>query len=401
MHSTRKVKDDLIYVGGSDRRLSRFENLFPIPKGVSYNSYVLLDEKTVLFDTADESISRQYIENVVHALNGRPLDYMVVQHMEPDHCAMIDDMLRRYPEAKMVCSAKAVGMYAQFYGTDVAARALVVKEGDKLSTGEHTLHFVMAPMVHWPEVMVTYDEKDKILFSADAFGTFGALAGNIFDDEITFDTTWMNDARRYYTNIVGKYGVQVQALLKKAASLDIEMICPLHGPIWRKDLGLLLEKYQKWSTYEPEDKTVMIAYATMYGNTENAANVLAGMLADKGVKNIAMYDVSETDVSELVAESFRCSHLVLAAPTYNSGIQPKMEAYLSDIKALNLQKRTVAVIDNGTWAATAGKQMIGTLEGMKNMTILENTISIKSALAENQLGALEALADELAKQVNG
>lgn len=401
MHSTRKVTDDLIYVGGSDRRLSRFENLFPIPKGVSYNSYVLLDEKTVLFDTADESISRQYIENVVHALNGRPLDYMVVQHMEPDHCAMIDDMLRRYPEAKMVCSAKAVGMFAQFYGTDVAARALVVKEGDKLSTGEHTLHFVMAPMVHWPEVMVTYDDKDKILFSADAFGTFGALAGNIFNDEITFDTTWMNDARRYYTNIVGKYGVQVQALLKKAASLDIEMICPLHGPIWRKDLGLLLEKYQKWSTYEPEDKTVMIAYATMYGNTENAANVLAGMLADKGVKNIAMYDVSETDVSELVAESFRCSHLVLAAPTYNSGIQPKMEAYLSDIKALNLQNRTVAVIDNGTWAATAGKQMIGTLEGMKNMTILENTISIKSALAENQLGALEALADELAKQVNG
>ena len=401
MHSTRKVKDDLIYVGGSDRRLSRFENLFPIPKGVSYNSYVLLDEKTVLFDTADESISCQYIENVVHALNGRPLDYMVVQHMEPDHCAMIDDMLRRYPEAKMVCSAKAVGMFAQFYGTDVAARALVVKEGDKLSTGEHTLHFVMAPMVHWPEVMVTYDEKDKILFSADAFGTFGALAGNIFDDEITFDTTWMNDARRYYTNIVGKYGVQVQALLKKAASLDIEMICPLHGPIWRKDLSLLLEKYQKWSTYEPEDKTVMIAYATMYGNTENAANVLAGMLADKGVKNIAMYDVSETDVSELVAESFRCSHLVLAAPTYNSGIQPKMEAYLSDIKALNLQNRTVAVIDNGTWAATAGKQMIGMLEGMKNMTILENTISIKSALAENQLGALEALADELAKQVNG
>ena len=401
MHSTRKVKDDLIYVGGSDRRLSRFENLFPIPKGVSYNSYVLLDEKTVLFDTADESISRQYIENVVHALNGRPLDYMVVQHMEPDHCAMIDDMLRRYPEAKMVCSAKAVGMFAQFYGTDVAARALVVKEGDKLSTGEHTLHFVMAPMVHWPEVMVTYDEKDKILFSADAFGTFGALAGNIFDDEITFDTTWMNDARRYYTNIVGKYGVQVQALLKKAASLDIEMICPLHGPIWRKDLSLLLEKYQKWSTYEPEDKTVMIAYATMYGNTENAANVLAGMLADKGVKNIAMYDVSETDVSELVAESFRCSHLVLAAPTYNSGTQPKMEAYLSDIKALNLQNRTVAVIDNGTWAATAGKQMIGMLEGMKNMTILENTISIKSALAGNQLGALEALADELAKQVNG
>ena len=401
MHTTRKIKEDLIYVGGSDRRLSRFENLFPIPRGVSYNSYVLLDEKTVLFDTADDSISRQYIENVTWALGGRALDYLIVQHMEPDHCAMIDEMLRRYPDAKLVCSAKALGMLSQFYGLDAKERALVVAEGDKLSTGRHTLHFIMAPMVHWPEVMVTYDEPYKILFSADAFGTFGALAGNIMDDEIDFDSVWMNDARRYYTNIVGKYGAQVQALLKKASALDIEMVCPLHGPVWHTDLGLLMDKYQKWSTYEPEEKGVLIAYATMYGNTENAANVLAGMLADKGVKNIAMYDVSETDVSELVAESFRCSHLVLAAPTYNSRIQPKMEAYLSDIKALNLQNRTVAVIDNGTWAATAGKQMIGTLEGMKNMTILENTISIKSALAENKLGALEALADELVKQVNG
>ena len=293
MHSTRKIKEDLIYVGGSDRRLSRFENLFPIPRGVSYNSYVLLDDKTVLMDTADESISRQYIENVVHALDGRPLDYMIVQHMEPDHCAMIDAVMSRYPEAKMVCTAKAAQMFAQFYDLDVSDRTLVVKEGDKLSTGEHTLHFVLAPMVHWPEVMVTYDEKDKILFSADAFGTFGALAGNIFDDEITFDDVWMNDARRYYTNIV----------------------------------------------------------------------------ADKGVKNIAMYDVSETDVSELVAESFRCSHIVLAAPTYNGGVQPKMEAYLSDIKALALQNRTVAIIDNGTWAPTAGKQMRAVIDTMKNMTV--------------------------------
>ena len=399
MHSTRKVTDDLIYVGGSDRRLSRFENLFPIPKGVSYNSYVLLDEKTVLFDTADESISRQYIENVVHALNGRPLDYMVVQHMEPDHCAMIDDMLRRYPEAKMVCSAKAVGMFAQFYGTDVAARALVVKEGDKLSTGEHTLHFVMAPMVHWPEVMVTYDEKDKILFSADAFGTFGALAGNIFNDEITFDTVWMNDARRYYTNIVGKYGVQVQALLKKAAGLEISMICPLHGPIWRKDLGLLLEKYQKWSTYEPEDKTVMIAYATMYGNTENAANVLAGMLADKGVKNIAMYDVSETDVSELVAESFRCSHLVLAAPTYNNGVYPAMLGLLHDMKALDLQNRTVGLVQNGSWAPASGRQMQALLDEMKDMRMLQPVVTLRSALDEASMGQLMALKDTLAAQL--
>ena len=400
MHSTRKVTEDLIYVGGSDRRLSRFENLFPIPRGVSYNSYVLLDEKTVVMDTADDSISRQYLENVTYALGGRALDYLVVQHMEPDHCAMIDVLLRRYPDAKLVCSAKALSMLNQFYGLDAKDRALVVAEGDKLSTGRHTLHFIMAPMVHWPEVMVTYDEVSRILFSADAFGTFGALAGNIFDDEITFDDIWMNDARRYYTNIVGKYGAQVQMLLKKASALDIEMICPLHGPIWRSNLGLLLEKYQKWSTYEPEDKAVMIAYASMYGNTENAANVLACMLAERGVKNIAMYDVSETDVSELVAESFRCSHLVLAAPTYNGGLYPRMESFLADVKALSLQKRTVALLENGTWAPVAAKHMRTVLEGMKDMTVLDGAIAIKSAPADNQLAAFEALADEIAAQVN-
>ena len=400
MHSTRKVTEDLIYVGGSDRRLSRFENLFPIPRGVSYNSYVLLDEKTVVMDTADDSISRQYLENVTYALGGRALDYLVVQHMEPDHCAMIDVLLRRYPDAKLVCSAKALSMLNQFYGLDAKDRALVVAEGDKLSTGRHTLHFIMAPMVHWPEVMVTYDEVSRILFSADAFGTFGALAGNIFDDEINFDNIWMNDARRYYTNIVGKYGAQVQMLLKKASALDIEMICPLHGPIWRSNLGLMLEKYQKWSTYEPEDKAVMIAYASMYGNTENAANVLACMLAERGVKNIAMYDVSETDVSELVAESFRCSHLVLAAPTYNGGLYPRMESFLADVKALSLQKRTVALLENGTWAPVAAKHMRTVLEGMKDMNVLDGAIAIKSAPADNQLAAFEALADEIAAQVN-
>ena len=398
MHCEQKLAEGLYWIGGDDKRL---EASHPVPHGMSYNNYLLLDEKVVLFDTIDRAVEERFFETVDYLLDGRKIDYIIVSHMEPDHSATLGAMAAMHPEAQLVCTKVCKTLIGQFFDPELAARCLVVGDGDSIETGAHTLAFATAPMVHWPEVMVTYDEKDKILFSADAFGTFGALAGNIFNDEITFDTVWMNDARRYYTNIVGKYGVQVQALLKKAASLDIEMICPLHGPIWRKDLGLLLEKYQKWSTYEPEDKTVMIAYATMYGNTENAANVLAGMLADKGVKNIAMYDVSETDVSELVAESFRCSHLVLAAPTYNSGIQPKMEAYLSDIKALNLQNRTVAVIDNGTWAATAGKQMIGMLEGMKNMTILENTISIKSALAENQLGALEALADELAKQVNG
>lgn len=399
MHSTRKVTEDLIYVGGSDRRLSRFENLFPIPRGVSYNSYVLLDEKTVLMDTADDSISRQFLENVTYALGGRALDYLVVQHMEPDHCAMIDVLLRRYPEAKLVCSAKALGMLGQFYGLDAKERALVVAEGDKLSTGRHTLHFMMAPMVHWPEVMVTYDEVSKVLFTADAFGTFGALAGNIFDDEIDINCVWMNDARRYYTNIVGKYGAQVQMLLKKASALDIETICPLHGPVWRGNLGLLLEKYQKWSTYEPEDKAVMIAYASMYGNTENAANVLANLLADRGVRDIAMYDVSETDVSELVAESFRCSHLVLASPTYNGGLYPRMESFLADIKALNLQKRTVALLENGTWAPVAAKHMRAMLEGMKEMTVLEGSVAIKSALADSQIASLEALADEIASQI--
>ncbi len=399
MHSTRKIKEDLIYVGGSDRRLSRFENLFPIPRGVSYNSYVLLDEKTVLLDTVDDSISRLFCENVTYALGGRALDYLVVQHMEPDHCAMIEEMLRRYPEAKLVCSAKALGMLQQFYGMDAKERALVVAEGDKLSTGRHTLHFIMAPMVHWPEVMVTYDERNKTLFSADAFGSFGALAGNIMDDEIDIDSVWMNDARRYYTNIVGKYGAQVQALLKKASALDIETICPLHGPVWQADLGLLLDKYQKWSTYEPEARGVLIAYATMYSNTENAANVLAGLLAERGVRNIAMYDVSETDVSELVAESFRLSHLVLAAPTYNGGLHPRMESYLADIKALNLQKRTVALLENGTWAPASARHMRTMIESMKEMTVLENTVAVKSALADGQRAALEALADEIAAQV--
>ena len=399
MHSTRKIKEDLIYVGGSDRRLSRFENLFPIPRGVSYNSYVLLDEKTVLLDTVDDSISRLFCENVTYALGGRALDYLVVQHMEPDHCAMIEEMLRRYPEAKLVCSAKALGMLQQFYGMDAKERALVVAEGDKLSTGRHTLHFIMAPMVHWPEVMVTYDELNKTLFSADAFGSFGALAGNIMDDEIDIDSVWMNDARRYYTNIVGKYGAQVQALLKKASALDIETICPLHGPVWQADLGLLLDKYQKWSTYEPEAKGVLIAYATMYSNTENAANVLAGLLAERGVRNIAMYDVSETDVSELVAESFRLSHLVLAAPTYNGGLHPRMESYLADIKALNLQKRTVALLENGTWAPASARHMRTMIESMKEMTVLENTVAVKSALADGQRAALEALADEIVAQV--
>lgn len=395
MYNVRKVTEDIVWVGASDRRLALFENIFPIPRGVSYNSYVLLDEKTVLLDTVDASVAGQFFENLEHVLDGRKLDYLIVNHMEPDHCAMIGDLVRRYPEVQVVGNTKTFGMIKQFFGTDFAERAVTVKEGDTLVTGAHTLHFVMAPMVHWPEVMVNYDEKDKVLFAADGFGTFGALNGNIFADEVDFDRDWLDDARRYYTNIVGKYGASVQALLKKASGLDIAVICPLHGPIWRENLGYILEKYQKWSTYEAEDQAVVILYATMYGNTASAADALAGRLAAKGVKKIAVYDVSNTHVSELISEIFRASHVVFAAPTYNGGIYPVMENLLADMKALAVQNKTVALMENGTWAPTTAKQMREKLAELKNVTILDTQITIKSAMAPEQEGQLEALADAI------
>lgn len=395
MYNVRKVTEDIVWVGASDRRLALFENIFPIPRGVSYNSYVLLDEKTVLLDTVDADVAGQFFENLEHVLDGRKLDYLIVNHMEPDHCAMIGDLVRRYPEVQVVGNTKTFGMIKQFFGTDFAERAVTVKEGDTLVTGAHTLHFVMAPMVHWPEVMVTYDEKDKVLFAADGFGTFGALNGNIFADEVDFDRDWLDDARRYYTNIVGKYGASVQALLKKASGLEIAVICPLHGPIWRENLGYILEKYQKWSTYEAEDQAVVILYATMYGNTASAADALAGRLAAKGVKKIAVYDVSNTHVSELISEIFRASHVVFAAPTYNGGIYPVMENLLADMKALAVQNKTVALMENGTWAPTTAKQMREKLAELKNVTILDTQITIKSAMAPEQEGQLEALADAI------
>lgn len=395
MYQVRKVTDEIVWIGASDRRLALFENIFPIPRGVSYNSYVLLDEKTVLLDTVDASVSGQFFENLEYTLGDRTLDYLVVNHMEPDHCAMIGDIVRRYPEVKVVGNAKTFGMMKQFFGTDFAERAITVKEGDALETGKHTLHFVMAPMVHWPEAMVTYDAKDKVLFSADGFGTFGALNGNIFADEVDFDRDWLDDARRYYTNIVGKYGASVQALLKKAAGLEIAVICPLHGPIWRENLGYILDKYQKWSTYEAEDKAVVIMYASMYGDTASVADALAGALAERGVKKIAVYDVSNTHVSELISEIFRASHLVFAAPTYNAGIYPVMENLLSDMKALAVQKKTVALMENGTWAATTAKQMREKLAEMKDMTVLDTQITIKSAMLADQRNDLEALADAI------
>lgn len=391
MFCTRKVSDNIHWVGGSDRRLALFENIFPISRGVSYNSYVITDEKTAVIDTADSSISEQFIENVMHVLNGRELDYIVINHMEPDHCANIMNLVLRFPNAKLVGNAKTFVFLNQFYCCELEGKTITVKEGDALELGEHTLRFYMTPMVHWPEVMVAYEEKENILFSADAFGSFGALNGNIFNDEINFDCDWLDDARRYYSNIVGKYGLQVKAAIGKLSALNIKMICPLHGPIWRSNLEYLLDKYQHWSEYRPEDKSVVIIYASMYGNTENAANVLAAKLADEGVKNIAVYDISNTHISTLISEIFRSSHIVLAAPTYNGAIYPIMYNLLHDMQQLNVQNRTVGIIDNGTWAVTAGKQMRDMLAQMKNMNVLEPTVSVKSSLKEETMIQLEGL----------
>lgn len=397
MYCVKKITEDMYWIGASDRRLELFENVYPIPKGVSYNSYVILDEKNVLLDTVDHSVCSQFLENLEHVLDGRTLDYIIVNHMEPDHCASLAEVVIRYPEVKFVGNAKTFTMMKQFFDFDVDNRAVVIKEGDTISTGKHTLAFAMIPMVHWPEAMVTYDAYDKVLYSADAFGTFGALNGNIFADELNFEAEWLEEARRYLTNIVGKYGAQVQSALKKAAALDIEMICPLHGPVWRENLGWFIDKYQKWSTYTPEDHAVLIVYASIYGNTESAVNVLAGKISDAGEKNIAMYDVSKTDPSYILAEAFRCDRIVFACPTYNAGLFPKMETLLSELKAHNFQNRKVAVIENGTWAISAGKQMKEILSSMKNMEIYDNTLTVKSSLKRDQMEELDGIVEFLMK----
>ena len=395
MYCVKKMTDDLYWVGGSDRRLALFENVYPIPNGVSYNAYLLLDEKTVLLDTVDRSIADLFFENVAHVLNGRKLDYVIVNHMEPDHCAVLQDLVLRYPEVKIVCNAKTVTMIRNFFTFDIDSRAVIVKEMDTLCTGRHTFAFVMAPMVHWPEAMVSYDATTKTLFSADAFGTFGALNGNLYADEVNFKTEYLADARRYYTNIVGKYGTQVQALLKKAAAIEIETICPLHGPVWRKDIAWFLDKYVHWATYQPEETAIVIAYASVYGNTENAANILAGMLADKGVRNVKVYDVSATHPSYIVSECFRASHLVFLSTTYNAGMFVNMENLVHDIVHHNLQNRTIALVENGSWAPTAAGLMRAEFQKLKNCTILDAGVSIRSSLKEDQLAQMEALADAL------
>lgn len=395
MYNVRKVTEDLYWIGGDDHRLHLFENIHPIPRGVSYNSYLLLDKKTVLFDTVDWSIGRQFLENLEHVLDGRPLDYMVINHMEPDHAAMIEEVMLRYPKVKVISSEKAFYFMNQFGFHIDSSKTEVVKEGDKKSFGKHEILFVAAPMVHWPEAMVSFDTTNGVLFSADAFGSFGALDGKLFNDEVNFDRDWIDDARRYYTNIVGKYGPHVQALLKKAAGIDIKIVCPLHGPVWRNNLGYFIEKYDKWSRYEPEEKGVMIVYASMYGNTENAASVLASKLVEKGMNNVVMYDVSKTHISQLISETFKYSNVVLASVTYNLGIYPLMHNYLMDMKALNVQNRTFAILENGSWACESGRLMREFLENMRNMTVLDEKVTLTSSMTAEQINEMDTLVDSI------
>lgn len=398
MYCTKNIASDLVWVGANDRRLAMFEGVYSVPAGVSYNSYLLTDEKTVLFDTVDKAVGRIFFENLEHGLGGRTLDYLIVHHMEPDHSATLSELLLRHPETTVVCNDKTAVMIAQFFGSGAVERMQLVKEGDTLSTGTHELTFYMAPMIHWPEVMMTYDKTAHTLFSADAFGVFGALNGAIFADEVDFDRDYLKEARRYYSNIVGKYGMQVQNLFRKIADLDIRMLCPLHGFVWRRDIEYFFKKYNLWSTYTPEEKGVMIAYASIYGNTENAAEILSSKLRERGVRTV-MYDVSVTPASDIIAECFRWSHLVFASSTYNGGVFVTMDELLRDIAAHNLQKRTVAFMENGTWAPVSARQMTAIFAPLKNMTVLEQSISIRSSLTEGQLAEIEALADVLAKDI--
>ena len=399
MYNVRKVTENLYWIGANDHRLALFENIHPIPRGVSYNSYLLLDEKTVLFDTIDWSSGRQFLENIEGVLDGRSLDYMVINHVEPDHAASIGEILVRYPDITVVSNEKAFMLMSQF-GFGIGDNRVEVSEGDVISFGKHTITFVQAPMVHWPEAMVSFDTTNGVLFSADAFGSFGALDGILFSDEADFDRDWIDDARRYFCNIVGKYGPFVQHLLKKAASVPITTFCPLHGPVWRKDLKYYIDKHDKWSRYEPEEKGALIVYASMYGNTEKTAQTLATALCERGITKTAVYDVSDTDVSYLIAEAFKYSHIVLASPTYNLNIYPKMYDFLHHLKTLNFQKRTFGIIENGTWAIKSGSLMKEFIEeDLKECLVLSAQVSVNSSPNESNMKEIEALADSLTESL--
>lgn len=394
MNTYRKVTNDLYWVGVDDHRLHLFENMHPIADGVSYNSYILKDEKNVLLDTVDWSKGQEFLDKVDAVLGGEKLDYVIINHMEPDHAATIGELLLHHPEAMIVSNEKAIQFMHQFQ-FKVDGRTVTVKEGDVFTTGRHKLTFVMAPMVHWPEAMVTFDTTTGILFCADAFGTFGALNGRLFNDEVDFDRDWIDEARRYYTNIVGKYGVNVQNLLKKAATIDIKMLCPLHGPIWRSDIPYFLDKYDKWSSYTPEEQGVMIAYASMYGHTEKAAEALAANLSSRGMNHLKVYDVSETHVSYLISDAFKYSNLVLASVTYNLNIFPRMEEFISEMQLLKVQNRKVSIIENGTWCPKSGTLIEKELAKMKNMEIVGNRVTLHSAMTADNEKEIDNLAKDI------
>ncbi len=383
----KKLTESVYYVGADDKTLDLFEGQYVIPEGISYNSYVIMDDKIAVMDTVDKRATDEWFQNLEEVLNGKEPDYLVILHMEPDHAANIEHFLNRYKKAKVVSNPKTFNMIPQFFEhLDLEGRKVVVNEGDELSLGSHTLTFVMAPMVHWPEVMVAYEKKEKILFSADAFGKFGALD---VEDE------WDCEARRYYINIVGKYGAQVQALLKKAATLDIQKIFALHGPMLTENLGYYINKYDIWSSYRPEDEGILIAYASVYGHTKQAAEKLKEILEAKGAPKVAITDLARDDMAEAVEDAFRYDRLVLASVTYDGGIFPCMESFIAHLKSKNYQNRKVAFIENGSWAPIAAKKMRAELECLKNLAFADTTVSIKSAMKEADIKQLEALADEL------
>lgn len=400
MNCIQNVDRDIFWVGGSDRRIALFENMFPLDNGVTYNAYMIVDEKTALIDMVDNSIRRQFFDNLRASLGGRPLDYMVINHMEPDHCAHIEDICRLWPGVKLVGNAKTFQMIRQFYHMDLEGRTVEVKEGQELSLGRRTLRFYMAPMVHWPEVMFTYETSGKILFSADAFGSFGGYNGNLFCDEMDYFDQHMEEARRYYTNIVGKYGPQVLAALKKVGGQEISMICPLHGPVLRgPDMGKMIEKYTRWASYRPEKAGVLMAYASMYGNTEEVIHRLAGMLSERGIRDIRVYDVSKTHYSYIIARAFQYSHMVLASPTYNMHLYQGMDTLITDMGKLNLQGRKVAIIGNGSWSPSSHTFMQKKIEEMKNMTLLVEPMVIRSSMLPEQEAQLAAMADAIALSI--
>ena len=381
------ITNDILYIGVNDRDIDLFEGQYVVPEGISYNSYVILDEKTAVMDTVDQRKKEDYLANLEKALDGRYPDYLVVSHVEPDHASSVQAFLDRYPETSLVGNAKTFQMLSLYFDLE-HANTLTVKEGDVLSLGKHELHFVMAPMVHWPEVMLTYDSRDRVLFSADAFGKFGALDAQ---------EDWLREARRYYFNIVGKFGMPVQTVLKKAAGLDIQIICPLHGPVLKENLGYYLEKYQLWSSYEPETEGVFIAFAALHGNTAQAARKLAEILREKGCPRVEVSDLARDDMTEALENAFRYGRVVLAASSYNGGVMPFMEDFLHHLKGKSFQKRQVALIENGSWAPSARKTMCDILSQMNGITLLEPSVTIRGSVKDENLAELETLAEELIK----